>query len=298
MFESSPSRLVAVLLFVLLHPSFAVAAEQDSRAKQPDATVAAAIEALRKGETNAALNLAQQALAAKPGNVEAQFTLARVFDELRDFTNAIAGYTRVIELQPSGYDMLQWRGMANFKAGRVTESVGDFEAYLEKSPQRRAHHWQLGISLYYVGRFHDGRKLFELHRTVNPDDVENAAWHFLCNARAHGIGRAREELIPIAGDGRVPMREIFKLFAGTGTEAEVFAASDAGKETLRDAAWRNQRCYAHLYVGLYHEARGDVARAKPHIEKASTEYFQPHYMGDVARVHWMRMQKPDSPAKK
>mgnify|MGYP000446850332 CR=1 FL=1 len=40
----------------------------------------------------------------------------------------------------------------------------------------------------------EGRKLFELHRSVNPQDVENAAWHFLCAARVDGLEKARAQL--------------------------------------------------------------------------------------------------------
>ncbi len=36
--------------------------------------------------------------------------------------------------------------------------------------------WQRGLALYYTERFADGQKQFELHKTVNPNDVENRAW--------------------------------------------------------------------------------------------------------------------------
>mgnify|MGYP006866112742 CR=1 FL=1 len=48
---------------------------------------------------------------------------------------------------------------------------------------------------------------------------------------------------------------------------------------------RNQRCYAQLYLGLYHEALGDAAKAKEHLVKAAGEFKMDHYMGRVAQVH-------------
>jgi lipoprotein NlpI len=48
---------------------------------------------------------------------------------------------------------------------------------------------------------------------------------------------------------------------------------------------RQQLFYAHLYLGLYHEATGDQPRALEHLTKAAGDYQPGHYMGDVARVH-------------
>jgi lipoprotein NlpI len=48
------------------------------------------------------------------------------------------------------------------------------------------------------------------------------------------------------------MREILELFAGRGTPEAVLAAAEKGPEP----AVRNQRCYAHLYLGLHAEACG------------------------------------------
>ncbi|NDI17902.1 MAG: hypothetical protein EBY83_08090, partial [Verrucomicrobia bacterium] len=87
---------------------------------------------------------------------------------------------------------------------------------VELQPEAEPELWQRGLALYYAGRFADGRRQFELHRTVNPADVENVAWHFACVARDQGPDKARQAIIPVGQDRRVPMREILDLFAGTG----------------------------------------------------------------------------------
>ena len=56
---------------------------------------------------------------------------------------------------------------------------------------------QRGISQYCLGDFAGGRQQFEIHRKVNPNDVENAAWHYLCVAKTDGQDVARQSLIPI-----------------------------------------------------------------------------------------------------
>jgi lipoprotein NlpI len=112
--------------------------------------------------------------------------------------------------------------------------------------------------------------------------VENAVWHFLCVSRLEGVEAARLALIPIVGDTRVPMKEIYELFAGRGTvEAVLAAAGKASDERLL----RNQQCFAHLYLGLYFEAVGDEEKARKHILEAATTHEMEHYMGKTAVTH-------------
>src|SRR5207244_800732 len=75
------------------------------------------------------------------------------------------------------------RGMDQFQWGHIKESLADFDRAIALAPKQAPYLWQRGISLYYAGRYDDGRKQFELHQTVNGNDVENAAWRFLCMAR-------------------------------------------------------------------------------------------------------------------
>lgn len=168
-----------------------------------------------------------------------------------------------------------------FFAGKPVESSAAFDRLVELEPKAEPELWQRGLALYYAGRFADGRRQFELHRTVNPADVENVAWHYACVARDQGPEQARAAIIPVGEDRRVPMREILELFAGRADPAAVLAAADAGPEEGR----RNQRCYAHLYLGLYFEAIGDADKAKQHMSLAAGRFSMNHYMGKVAQVH-------------
>lgn len=59
-----------------------------------------------------------------------------------------------------------------------------------------------------------------------PAEVENAAWHFLCVARAELPEAARQQLLPVGPDARVPMREVYQMFLGRATPAQVLAAAD------------------------------------------------------------------------
>jgi hypothetical protein len=178
-------------------------------------------------------------------------------------------------------------------AGRAEESARLFDEVVAARPESEPHLWQRGIALYYAGRFADGRRQFEVHRTVNPADVENATWHFACVARSAGVEAARAALLPVGDDPRVPMREILALFAGTGAAQAVLAAAAAGPESAR----RNHLCYAHLYLGLHAEACGDAAEARRHMTLAAGPFAMDHFMGRTARLHArLRGWDPADPA--
>jgi lipoprotein NlpI len=170
------------------------------------------------------------------------------------------------------------RAVAHFENGRFAESAAEFDRLAGAAPDQAPYLWQRGIALYYAGRYHDCRSQFESHRTVNPDDVENAAWHFLCVARAESPAKARAALLPVGPDSRVPMREIYQLFRGTLTPEKVLSA--AGSQP-------GAQFYGHLYVGLYFDALGTKDRAREHIRIAVTDRFEPYggYMHMVARAH-------------
>ena len=168
-----------------------------------------------------------------------------------------------------------------FFAAQPVESAKVFDQLVVARPKSEPELWQRGLALYYANRFDDGRRQFEIHRTVNPADVENVAWHFACVARDQGVDAARRAIIPVGADARVPMREVLELFAGRAEPAAVLAAAEAGPEEAR----RNQRCFAHLYLGLYFEAIGDDDRAKRHMLEAAGPFAMDHYMGRVAQLH-------------
>jgi lipoprotein NlpI len=174
-------------------------------------------------------------------------------------------------------------GVRLFLAADPAGAVAAFDRSIAASPAAAPQLWQRGIALYYAGRFADGRRQFELHRQVNPDDVENAAWHFLCVARSADPAAARAALIPVSGDARVPMREIWQLYAGSGSAEAVLAAAD---DEQADAAQRRESLfYAHLYLGLHDEAMSLTESAKRHLLLAAYDFRMDHYMGRVAQIH-------------
>ncbi len=170
------------------------------------------------------------------------------------------------------------RAVEDFRAARIQQSLDGFDRVARLSPADAPYLWQRGIAQYYAGQFRECRDMFVAHRTVNPDDVENAAWHFLCVARAESPEAARKQILPVGPDARRPMREVYQMFKGEMTQAQVMKAAGTDAGAL---------FFARLYIGLYLEATGNREAGRAQIEIAAEDRYARvgGYMHDVARVH-------------
>lgn len=180
-------------------------------------------------------------------------------------------------------------GDIGFAAGKFDESIAAFDSAIRIRPDIEPQLWQRGLALYYADRFADGVKQFETHQTVNSQDVENVVWHLLCAAQVSDVEEARKNLIPISKDSRVPMSEIYEMFAGRMTVEDVRkAARKTTENVLEDSGrYKLQLYYAYLYIGLYHEMLGDKERTIESLKKAVevNPLGKTNFMGQVARVH-------------
>jgi lipoprotein NlpI len=87
------------------------------------------------------------------------------------------------------------------------------------------------------------------------------------------------------------MMKVYAMYKGTASETDVLSAAKAGSPQPHQL--QNRLFYAHLYIGLYHEALGKAEEARKHIDLSVNKYPSDHYMGDVARVHLDIMKKRD-----
>ena len=117
---------------------------------------------------------------------------------------------------------------------------------------------------------------------MNPNDVENAFWHFLCNVRLNGLEAAQKDVLLSGFDNRVPMMEVQKLIQGKLTPEDVIAACEKGGAGA--SGQKQSRFYGYLYIGLYYDALKNKDKAKQWLEKC-VEQGLDIYMADVAKIH-------------
>lgn len=279
-------RLVSILLALgILLPSFGAEPPSPEAATPLDK----AVKAYRDRDFDGALAILDKQIPLEPDKVDYYMLRGDIYSLRGQSSKAVENYDEYIKRRPANGAGFYRRGMEHFRLAKFKESIADFDKLAELHPDRAPELWQRGICYYYAGDFANGRKQFEHHQTVNKSDVENAVWHFLCVAKIEGFGKAREQIIPIKGDARVPMSQVFALFAGEGSVDDVLQAAQAGQPSPEKL--RGQMFFAHLYLALYFEAKGDAKASLEHIKKAATEFSQSHYMGDVARVHLALREK-------
>ena len=277
-------RLFALCVLVFFVTFLARAAE-----KSGDELLTQAGVSFAKGHREDAIELATKAIEAEPKNAKAYFVRGRFYAEVRQPQKAVKDLNQALALDPAAAPAYYHRGEENFKLGRVKESAADFDKFVALSPDQAPKLWQRGISLYYAGRYEDGQRQFELHQTINSNDVENAVWHFLCVARRAEIDKARAALLKVENDPRVPLMPIYALYAGKGSAEEVMKAATTGKSSPNEL---NERLfYAHLYLGLYFDVAGNEKMAREHIVQAAELFKVDSYMGDVARIHAALMRQ-------
>lgn len=231
---------------------------------------------------------ATEAISLAPSDVRGYLMRGVIREQARLFALAIDDYTRAIDREKTRAGIYVRRGATRFFSGDINGSIADFDEVAKLEPDREPHLWQRGISYYYAGRYQDCAAQFARHQKVNPNDVENAVWHFLCVARSSNITEARKRLMPVQGDSRVPMAEIHRLYAGRGTAKDVLDKAGTDPEA---------RMYAHLYLGLWEDVNGRKAQAHDYLTKAAKIAELPgHYMWEVARVHHARQSPGGQPA--
>jgi lipoprotein NlpI len=259
-------------------------------AGEADEFIKQARAALKSGDAVAAMAAARKAVEADPKSPVAVFLRGEAHAAQRKHAEAIKDYDAAWVLDKTYLIAIDRRGGERFKLGQIQESIDDFNTYLKAFPKDEPGHWRRGISYYYAGKYAEGAKQFYDGRVVFGADVENAFWHYLCNARKDGVEKAKANLLALDGpDKRVPMMRIYDLLQGKAKPQEVIETAEKAK--LDGDEKTEALFYAHLYVGLYYEAHGDAAKAKEHLRTAAGKHKIGHYMWDVANVHVGRMKK-------
>lgn len=207
-----------------------------------------------------------------------------------DFKTAQRFISAVAKAKPTVIRYQLYLGDNSFFVGDFETCIAAYDQAIKLDASLEPQLWQRGLAQFYAGRFEEGVQQFETHQTVNSQDVENAVWHVLCQAKISSLEAAREKMIAIDSDARVPMREVFEMFAGRIKPEDVMAAAES-------TAWvsdtRLQQYYGHLYVGLYQELIGETTASMKSMQAAVDvcPFPRGNFMGEVARVHLASRKK-------
>ena len=125
---------------------------------------------------------------------------------------------------------------------KIASSINSFDKALSINPSSYPKQWMRGIALFFSTKYKEGAIQFSTNLEDNPNDVEEVVWACMCDMKRLGPTKGRANILPCpTKDMRVPMREIYNMFSGAGSVADVLNRRDNATAIF----------YGHLYVGLY-----------------------------------------------
>jgi lipoprotein NlpI len=281
--------LCVVLASSSVHPARA----QEKTAQQ----IRRATEALGQKRYDQAIQFANEVIAADAEQPAGYALRANAYIAAGKSTEAIADLTRLLEFNPQQPRLLEIRGTEYFKLRRFKEAIADFDQECKLEPAREPWHWKRGLAYYYAGQYDQGRHQFQQYHDRDDNDVENAVWRVLCMARMKDVGlkKAQADILVVRRDPRVPMMEVYALFAGKAKPDDVLQAIHRGQPEQRE---RDSRVfYGNLYLGLYYDMIGDPKRSAEHL-KVAVDHPIEHFMWDIARLHLNQMTNDKAPMTK
>ncbi len=217
-----------------------------------------------------------------------------IASQLAGFFEQEQALSRAIEEAPQSVKLLSRRGDLRQFLGRFTDAVADYEKMIELDPAQDAPHWRLGIAYYFNGEFEKGSKQFEKYHQYDGRDRENGVWKFLCDARSRGLDQARGSMLVYTRFDRHPFPSIYEMLEGKmSPQAVLDGAQDLGGKQNPQVAF-----FAMYYAGVYYDLIGDATKGGRLVTEAVNLFTQdtagnggPGYMWQVARLHAGEIEK-------
>ncbi|MCB9950846.1 MAG: hypothetical protein H6824_07680 [Planctomycetaceae bacterium] len=218
-----------------------------------------------------------------------QWTAAKQIELVKELTGQIDECDAGLKRTPDNIPLLSQRGDCHFFLGHFDQAVADYSRMIELDAEQGPSHWRRGIALFYAGKHGAGAEQFERYHSFDNVDRENGIWRYFCQFKAVGKEQAQKELLRYEKDDREPFPAVYKLFSGELKSEDVMLGLQLAKRTTEQQA--SCEFYAHLYVGLNAALEGDDELALKHLTEATNNSwpreagYGPRYMWHVGRLH-------------
>ena len=152
---SSPLRIAAFCLALAACAEAAPPADDTTDAPTPQATSLLGEPLYAMEDTTGEIARADEALAQAPDDVELIIAAGRVRRNYWQYRDAMALYTRAIELAPQDWRPYRFRGHRHISVREFDQAVTDLERARELAPFNWDVSYHLGLAYYVSGRFGD-----------------------------------------------------------------------------------------------------------------------------------------------
>ena len=217
-------------------------------------------------EDTDALKAARTAAAADPRNIAKLIDLGVAESGTRQYREAIATFTRGLEIEPDNALLLRWRGHRYLSVREFDRAFADLSRGSTIDPSIYGNWYHLGIVQFARGDFAAAARSFTTAQPIAPDPGELAGstdWLWMSLSRA-GRGAEAKAMLDRRPESRLPpidnaYTRRLKLYRGEiGPEAVVTAADTEGVQIATLA----------YGLGNWYFVRGEKTKARGWFERS------------------------------
>jgi tetratricopeptide (TPR) repeat protein len=215
-----------------------------------------------------AIKTARAAHEADPRNIAKIIELGVAQSGARQFREAIATFTKGLEIEPDNAVLLRWRGHRHLSVREFDRAFTDLSRGSKLDPSIYGNWYHLGIVQFLRGDFNDAAASFSKALPIAPDPGELAGsndWLWMSLSRA-GRGAEAKALL----DKRLDTKPEFKPLVNAYTRRLQLYRGEIGPDAVVTPADTDDTQIATLAYGLgnWYLVRGDKAQARKWFERA------------------------------
>jgi tetratricopeptide (TPR) repeat protein len=213
-----------------------------------------------------AITKARAAVAADPRNIARVIDLGVAQSGARQFREAIATFTRGLEIEPNNALLLRWRGHRYLSVRDFDRAYADLRRGSSLDPSIYGNWYHLGIVQFARGDFAAAATSFERAQPIAPDPGELAGstdwlWMSLSRAGRHAEAKAMLDRKPEARLGAIDnaYTRRLKLYRGEIGPDAVITPADTDEVQIATLAFG---------LGNWHLVKGDKTQARAAFERS------------------------------
>jgi tetratricopeptide (TPR) repeat protein len=233
-----------------------------------------------------AIKTARAALEANPKDIARIIDLGVAQSGARQFREAIATFTRGLEIEPDNALLLRWRGHRYLSVREFDRALADLRRGSKLDPSIYGNWYHLGVVQFLRGDFADAAASFAKAQPIAPDAGELAGstdWLWMSLSRA---GRGAEAKAML--DRRPDSKPVTNAY----TRRLQLYRGEIGPEAVVTSADTDEVQVATLAYGLgnWYLVRGDRAQARKWFERSVQSGGWPGFGFIVSEVELRRLR--------
>jgi tetratricopeptide (TPR) repeat protein len=232
-----------------------------------------------------AVKAARTALESDPKNIARIIDLGVAQSGARQFREAIATFTRGLEIEPNNALLLRWRGHRHLSVREFDRALEDLKRGAAIDSTIYGIWYHLGVLQFLRGEFTDAAASFAKAQPIAPDPGELAGstdWLWMSLSRA---GRGAEAKAMLDRRPEKPVDNAYtrrlRLYRGEIGPEAVITAADTDEVQVATLAYG---------VGNWYLVRGDKAQARKYFERSVQSGGWPGFGFIVSEVELKRLR--------